>query len=273
MNRVSWGPKSHKLPFKSLADFFDKSDISRMGYRKALSLLAHPFIGKPTLITDREWDVLIILDACRLDLFRTVYPDSTSIISPGSATMEWVIANFISNPAASSLRDVMMITANIYSSKEYFDMRGWAYPFGDCISVWKNGWDDELDTVPPERIPEACEDIPSNQRVLIHFLQPHAPYIAPPLMKHTEVKDAHGIADATWRQIKDGTIDREVAMAAYESNFRMVLKAAISLIPKLEGKIVLTSDHGELFGEYGLYSHAEGVRVPELVTVPWLEIS
>lgn len=58
---------------------------------------------------------------------------------------------------------------------------------------------------------------------------------------------------------------------AYQKNLRIVLREIQSTIDKLSNlKIVITSDHGELLGEYGLYGH--GFEVPELRKIPWLEV-
>jgi len=61
---------------------------------------------------------------------------------------------------------------------------------------------------------------------------------------------------------------------AYEENLKLVLSYVNKLVPHLKGKelVVITADHGELLGERGLFGHPEGVRVPELIEVPWLEI-
>jgi hypothetical protein len=34
---------------------------------------------------------------------------------------------------------------------------------------------------------------------------------------------------------------------------------------------VITADHGELFGEWGLYGHISGILHPSLKRVPWVE--
>ena len=62
---------------------------------------------------------------------------------------------------------------------------------------------------------------------------------------------------------------------AYEENLKLVLSYVNELVSYLrrEGLVVITADHGELLGERGLFGHPERVRVPELVEVPWLEIS
>ncbi len=234
---------------------------------------------RPTLITDRAWDTLIVLDACRLDVFRTAWPGCSSIVSPGSCTLDWVEANFVRNPSNHALADVTMVTANPYSSREFFDTKGWSYPLAACISAWKVGWDMELDTVPPETVVE--ETIRAQEgdsdRLLVHFLQPHAPFIGDPSLPMPLGRDpkrpiGYGVGDATWRAIRSGLVPIEEAKAAYRGNLQLVLRHVSRLLGILEGRIVITSDHGELFGEYGLFGHPERVSVPPLVNVPWLEL-
>jgi len=55
---------------------------------------------------------------------------------------------------------------------------------------------------------------------------------------------------------------------AYESNLELVLKN----IPKLEGKTVISSDHGNLFGEHGQYGHPPNKNYKELIEVPYFEV-
>lgn len=70
-----------------------------------------------------------------------------------------------------------------------------------------------------------------------------------------------------WR---DGT--RETAMAYYEENLRIVLEAVADLIEELDGRVVVTADHGEAFGERGVWEHHIETPIPPLVEVPWLEV-
>ena len=60
--------------------------------------------------------------------------------------------------------------------------------------------------------------------------------------------------------------------AAYQANLGIVLAAVAELLRYLSGRIVITSDHGELLGERGLYSHVMGSKSPELLEVPWLVV-
>jgi len=59
---------------------------------------------------------------------------------------------------------------------------------------------------------------------------------------------------------------------AYRENLEIVLSHVAELCNELPGKILITSDHGELLGEGGLYSHPCGCRHPLLVEVPYFEV-
>ncbi|GAI95695.1 unnamed protein product, partial [marine sediment metagenome] len=49
--------------------------------------------------------------------------------------------------------------------------------FNEIIDVWKHGWDTELGTIPPWNINKAVLDLPTRKNLLIHYMQPHEPYI------------------------------------------------------------------------------------------------
>ncbi len=70
-----------------------------------------------------------------------------------------------------------------------------------------------------------------------------------------------------WR---NGT--RETAMAYYEENLDIVLEEVATLIDDLDGTVVVTADHGEAFGEEGVWEHHIETPIPALMEVPWLEI-
>jgi hypothetical protein len=56
----------------------------------------------------------------------------------------------------------------------------------------------------------------------------------------------------------------------YEDNLRAVLAAVVDLVADLDGRVVITSDHGEAFGEQGVWEHHVETPIPELIEVPWL---
>jgi hypothetical protein len=66
---------------------------------------------------------------------------------------------------------------------------------------------------------------------------------------------------------------------AYRQNLRLVLDHVADLLAAIEGKVIVTADHGEMLGErlrpipVRCYDHHPSLYVPELVEVPWLEVS
>ncbi|GAB7092876.1 hypothetical protein JCM30237_00280 [Halolamina litorea] len=70
--------------------------------------------------------------------------------------------------------------------------------------------------------------------------------------------------------VKNGT--QEAAMGLYEENLRIVLEDIAAFIDELDGDVVVTADHGEAFGEQGVWEHHIETYIPPLVEVPWLEV-
>jgi hypothetical protein len=134
-----------------------------------------------TLIMEEDWDYLIILDACRYDYFSKLYKryfsgDLKKVISSGSNTLEWAKKTF-----HDKLNDVVYISANPFiNSYSEIDAFFGKDHFFKIINVWYWGWDDKLGTVHPieiNRTVKRYRDHYSNKRLIIHYLQPHAPYI------------------------------------------------------------------------------------------------
>ncbi|WP_144904214.1 hypothetical protein [Halobellus captivus] len=70
--------------------------------------------------------------------------------------------------------------------------------------------------------------------------------------------------------VQNGT--RETAFELHEENLRIALESIAELIPKLDGRVVVTADHGEAFGEEGVWEHHIETHIPPLVDVPWLVV-
>jgi hypothetical protein len=58
----------------------------------------------------------------------------------------------------------------------------------------------------------------------------------------------------------------------YEDNLRLALAEVADLVEELDGDVVVTSDHGEAFGEHGVWEHHVETYIPPLVEVPWLRV-
>lgn len=271
---------------KILKTIFSKSPKAYEGYLRLLSVVSKFIMflmrGRRVRVTEEEWDYLIVLDACRYDYFRRYNSINGKLekkISMGSCTPEWLKENF-----NGYYKDIVYISANPYISNVefqggYMTFRGYEH-FYRVESVWNYAWDEETGSVHPRKVVEATlrvkEKFP-NKRLIIHFIQPHAPYIGETRISRKEVN----VADETpkdetiqeiWRLVRNGKIPINKLKKAYEDNLKLVLKEVQRLIEKLEGKIVITSDHGECFGEWFVFSHPWGVYIKELVEVPWLTI-
>lgn len=143
-------------------------------------------IGQKRMIRGSKWDILLVLDACRYDFFRKVYPDHLEgtlkkVYSPvsckkGVATSEWAKAVF-----QERYDDVIYIssTPHINSKMAVNGFEGSRH-FYKVIDVWLHEWDDEKGTVLPERVSdtviETRERYPQ-ERIIAHYMQPHFPYL------------------------------------------------------------------------------------------------
>jgi len=236
-------------------------------------------------VMDEEWDSLLILDACRYDLFAERHDlpgELRKVTSAGSQSLEFMERNF----ADETHHDTVYVTANPFTTR--LD-EGVFHRVVDCFA---DDWDEELGTVPPEAVVEAArtahERYP-DKRLLVHFMQPHYPFIG----ERGRDLDTGGVTghvtgqaktdeptDSIWDRLADGDPDvsTEEAWAAYAENFDLVQEHAADLAATLDGKTVVTADHGNLFGErqwpvpVRRYGHPSELRVPELVEVPWHEL-
>ena len=59
---------------------------------------------------------------------------------------------------------------------------------------------------------------------------------------------------------------------AYEETLDLVLERVSEINPHLNGRIVVTTDHGELLGEDGVWGHPLNSDHPALWEIPWFEV-
>ena len=142
--------------------------------------------GKRKNLLDENWDYLIILDACRYDYFKDIYGnyldgEVKKAISPAFHTLDWlnkVVAGFYD--------DIVYISANPYINSKIeigncefrFDAKK---HFFEIIDVWKLGWNYQFETVHPHEINKAlfkARPMYKNKRYILHYIQPHEPYIS-----------------------------------------------------------------------------------------------
>ena len=241
--------------------------------------------NKGFYILSEPWDYLIILDACRYDVFRDIikkYNLNGKLeyrISRGSNTVEFLLENF----GKGYFQDIVYVTANPYVDLLLKNK------FYRIISVWKYGWNEELNTVHPKEVYKYALDAIINypdKRFIIHFMQPHYPFITAKEIKTTGINRLRHIALRIkntnipsiniWKLVAKGVVSLDYAKLKYRENLEVALNYVVKLIQHLHGKIIITSDHGEGFGEKihplipkRVYGHLAHVRIEPLVKVPW----
>jgi len=236
--------------------------LNRLYHRR---LGRYEFNPEGTDVLSEEWDNLVILDACRYDTFESRSALSGTLeprVSRGSATREFVRANF----AGKELGDLVYVDANGYFARLRDEIDVTVHEYIYVENETANGL-----TADPAKVTtvalDAAERFP-DKRLLVHYMQPHAPFIGPEGEKFEDVKGFTATV-----QINDVT-DEEIR-AAYRENLDIALEEVERLLSSLGGLSVVTADHGELLGErqrpipLSLYGHPVGVYMDELVTVPW----
>lgn len=233
-------------------------------------MFTRPYNTSGVDIFEEDWDNLIILDACRYDIFNECC-DMTGKLesrrSRGTTTFEFIKANF-SN---------MTITDTVYTSAN-----GWYKMLSDQINskIYKfvNLHTDEFRessgiTTPPKLVTNKAKSIVKdfpNKRHIIHYLQPHSPYLGPFGQEKFKMEvDLNAIINKS--KFNDGDLKK-----AYKENLNLVLDEVNKLLNYLDGKTVITSDHGELLGERSYpipfkdFGHPAGIYIKELTKIPWL---
>ncbi|MFB6187011.1 MAG: hypothetical protein ABEI86_09130, partial [Halobacteriaceae archaeon] len=158
--------------------------------------------------------------------------------------------------------------------------------FHSLITSPIQSWDNNLKCVPPSSVTEAAikanDEFP-NKRLLIHYMQPHDPPLGPTA---DQIKNDLDLGGPTplggesedprlMEAVAAGHISVEKARQAYRETLDIVLEEVEELIDEMSGKTVISSDHGEMFGEKpypllgNLYEHYQHPRTLELCRVPW----
>lgn len=276
-----------------------------------------------------DWDYLIVLDACRYDIFEAIYDEYLDGYlekrqSPGSATPEWAAKTFTdqhditylsANPFINS-SDIPLSEATWGASCEY----DWTATnhITEVVDLWRDAWDADLGTVVPESVTDHARDRSrtTNGQMIIHYLQPHAPFLRRGKgRKVTRIRDGFtngpertrtnsivqwlgAIGDELRARIEPllGHSQRAMQLGMlveltpaslltlgrngiatslrqyHEENLRLALESVTELVTMLDGRVIVTSDHGEAFGEHGIWEHQVETHIPPLVEVPWLVV-
>ncbi|MFC7229668.1 LTA synthase family protein [Salinirubellus salinus] len=226
-------------------------------------------------IYDEEWDVLIILDACRYDLFEEfaprhdVYERFESVVpiySCASATPEWLVKTFDRGPDE-------LVSGTFYISSTGFVTEIDATRLYGIEEVWSYAVDPEYGVTRPGAVTNAA--IKSYRetdadRYVIHYVQPHAPFLHCPGKYDSVGNGGEGGTQNVWRGLQEGRYERDEIWQDYGQNLLGVLDEVETVIRNVEGTVVVTSDHGNAMGEWFVYGHPKHNPVPAVKRVPWV---
>ncbi len=274
-------------------------------------------------ITEGNWDYLIILDACRYDTFKKLYPnylegELKKRKSPGSSTAEWLEKTFpdkydytyvSGNPFVNSKKVPLSKTATNATSE--WDA---SEHFKEIIDSWDKDCDEKKGTVRPEDLTDTAIKNKDKKKMIVHYMQPHRPFInckkdkrpsgtrekiispekslkdklvdklAPigkpfycllPYSWQWEVRKLLGLGRPiiSFKELQYVVEDgKKGVRRLYEENLEIALREVARLIKQLDGKIVITADHGERLGKNNELGHQYKSNNPVLRTVPWFTV-
>lgn len=215
-------------------------------------------------IWDRSWDILIVLDGCRADLFTETIDKCETVFSHGSTSRTWIRRFFDRDVSGAGY-----VTGNGHINE--ISRNEFAYFHIEETDETEYG----IKTVPPSPLVDHTihawrnRDSYDLNRLVVHFMQPHAPFRSRPEWFESQHRD-DGISAFVWQRLKQGEFEKKEVWDAYRDNLNWVWDEAVSiLVENLDADIAVTADHGNAFGEHGFYGHPMGCPIEEVREVPW----
>jgi len=226
--------------------------------------------GRGSEVMHEDWDVLILLDALRFDVFRDFHEldgQLNSITCLGAGSWEFMCENFVGH----QFHDTVYLTANPFSERLERNI------FYKQISVLDK-WDEDIGTVHPSTMVDAARKAAlkyPNKRLIIHMMQPHDPHLG--RLKHEiyeKISRENNVNKFMFKACKMGAISRQELIHSYIQNFSLVQNYVSSLVESVDGKIVISADHGENLGEkkFGVRIWEHSIHTRECREIPWFVI-
>lgn len=257
--------------------FYDETDYIGL---KARSLAYRRRNGDGIQVMERDWDNLFILDACRFDVFAEQIDIKGELDSATGFihTPAFIEANFVGK----EFHDTVYVTSNPHL--ELLESKSSFY----AIESAMDRWDPNLQTVHPEDVMEVALEAREKydqKRIIVHFMQPHLPFIGPSSEELRERfdfrgwgikylnKDIKGIKEK--QAAEKGIISAAEFRTCYEENLEICLPYVEELVEQFDGKSVISADHGEMLGERLFLKKRYGHGFPPnepLCRVPWFVI-
>lgn len=207
-----------------------------------------------------NWDHIIILDGARYDAFKQMYKlelegELHEVYNRGCTwTVQWFHHHFTGRNPHTIFHGGAPLYA--YTTNPYgYDERD---HFEEVVPWEDFEWSKSDKTVPPREVTNAVrEQIP--RKSVIRYLQPHNPY--------RQLPDVVTISDASNHS------ENELKTAYYDNLRWVMAELSNNLLPYLDGRVCITSDHGQCLGDCGQYLHGpHHKKHRHLTSVPFFEV-
>jgi hypothetical protein len=102
-------------------------------------------------------------------------------------------------------------------------------------------------------------------------MQPHFPALDNPDLGGQVDPEKNRWINSIWDKLEDDKLSHETVWSAYKSNLHQVLSEVELLLDNSDFEnVVITADHGNGFGELGIYGHPDQRVHSCLRKVPWI---
>lgn len=253
--------------------------------------------NQEALIQEREWDWLLILDACRYDAFEAVYEtyldgELQEVRSPASQIVEWLSKTWpetydVTYVSALPIINSDGIRGNEPMREEVEGVEG-ANPeylpadhFAEIVDVWDSGYDETIETVHPEAVNEAVRT--AEPPCVGHYSQPNFPWsrgmqwadkrdVEIPDEPRVDIAPEGSTPEPRFSQQRvKSHFGEEGVKYAYKDNLEFVLEHVSNVAADLHGTVVITADYGKVMTGQDVNSAGQDDDI--LRVVPWLEVS
>lgn len=253
------------------------ADLRYPAYYAALGCLER-FTDTGVNVYDLEWDLLVVLDACRADLLAECaeHPAVDGPVyrsrSVASMTRDWMARTFTDDHGA-AVAETAYVCANPFSAR-VLD----SDDFARLEEVWRTDWV-EPGTVPPRAVTDRAVALARAERptrLIVHYLQPHCPFIDRPELSRGKERERFGQSHwpDVWERHRLGVLDAEELWTGYRANLERSLDELAVLLESVNAdRVLVTSDHGNGLGEAGVYGHPPGQWIDAVRSVPLVRTS
>lgn len=224
-------------------------------------------VRQADLRRSQVWGTLIILDACRYDVFAQAVEELhlggwlIKADSGARETCQWYRTQW------SGKHDDVILIANQPVAWKHGD---YAARFHQAVLLADyDGWPNPLPVLDEAARIAALPNF--QHRLLVHLVPPHLPYWAPQGLEFTQELKRAGFDEVTCYTVRDyGRANGwEKPRLCYWENVLETLRCIVAR-EGLPQPVVISADHAEIIGEGGDYIHNRDL--PGIQIVPWFEL-